>query len=36
MHYYPRIEVPAKTVLLKEGEVSKKAFIIEKGCLRLV
>src|SRR5471030_1372063 len=32
--YYNRIEVPAKTVLLKEGEVSQKAFIIEKGCLR--
>ncbi len=27
-------EVPAKTVLLKEGEISKKAFFIEKGCLR--
>jgi CRP-like cAMP-binding protein len=33
--YYHRIEVPAGTVLLKEGEFSKKAFIIEKGCLRL-
>lgn len=33
--YYKRIEVPAKTILLKEGEVSKKAFMIEKGCLRL-
>jgi CRP-like cAMP-binding protein len=32
--YYHRIEVPAKTVLLKEGEVSQKAFFIEKGCLR--
>jgi len=32
--YYHRIEVPAKTVLLKEGEVSKKAFVVEKGCLR--
>ena len=34
VRYYHRIEVPAKTVLLKEGEVSQKAFIIEKGCLR--
>nr|MCS3815072.1 CRP-like cAMP-binding protein [Mucilaginibacter sp. X4EP1] len=32
--YYNRIEVPAKTVLLKEGDVSHKAFFIEKGCLR--
>ncbi len=29
-----RIEVPAKTVLLKEGEVSKKVYVIEKGCIR--
>lgn len=29
-----RMEAPAKTVLLKEGEVSKKVFIIEKGCIR--
>lgn len=33
--YYKRIEVPEKTVLLKEGELSKKAFMIEKGCLRV-
>ena len=33
--YYKRTEVPAKTVLLKEGEVSQKAFFIEKGCLRV-
>ena len=32
--YYNRIEVPAKTVLLKEGEISQKAFFVEKGCLR--
>ena len=32
--YYHRIEVPAKTLLLKEGDVSQKAFFIEKGCLR--
>lgn len=32
--YLHRIEVPAKTVLLREGQVSKKAFFIEKGCLR--
>jgi CRP-like cAMP-binding protein len=33
--YYHRLEVPAKAVLLKEGEVSRKAYIIEKGCLRV-
>ncbi len=34
MSYYHRIEVPAGTVLIKEGEVAKKAFLIEKGCIR--
>jgi CRP-like cAMP-binding protein len=33
--YYHRLEVPARTVLLHEGEISKRAFIIEKGCLRV-
>jgi len=32
--YYYRIEVPAKTILLREGEVSRKAYFIEKGCIR--
>jgi len=32
---FSRIEVPAKTILLKEGEVSKKIFLIEKGCIRV-
>ncbi len=32
---YHRMEVPAKTILLNEGEVSKRAFLIEAGCLRL-
>ncbi len=32
---FTRIEVPAKTVLLKEGEISKKLFLIEKGCVRV-
>ncbi len=32
---FKRIEVPAKTTLLKEGEVSKKLFLIEKGCIRV-
>lgn len=33
--YFNRIEVPSKTVLIEEGEVSKKLFIIEKGCIRV-
>lgn len=33
--YFKRKEVPAKTILLKEGEVSKNAFHIESGCLRV-
>ena len=33
--YFNRLEVPAKTTLLEEGEVSKKLFIIEKGCIRV-
>jgi CRP-like cAMP-binding protein len=33
--YFNRLEVPAKTILLEEGEISKKLFIIEKGCIRV-
>lgn len=33
--YFNRIEVPSKTVLIEEGEISKKLFIIEKGCIRV-
>lgn len=35
MAMHQRIEVPAKTILLAEGEVSKKSFLIERGCLRV-
>jgi len=35
MGMYKRIEVPAKTVLLSEGDISKRSFMIEKGCLRV-
>lgn len=34
-NYFNRLEVPAKTILLEEGEISKKLFIIEKGCIRV-
>lgn len=33
-HLVQRQEIPAKTILLQEGKVSKKAFFIEKGCVR--
>jgi CRP-like cAMP-binding protein len=33
--YFRCLKVPAKTILLEEGEISKKLFIIEKGCLRV-
>ncbi len=32
---FKRIEIYAKTTLLHEGEVSKKMFLIEKGCIRV-
>lgn len=32
--YFKHQEVPAKTTLLQEGQVSKAMFFIEKGCLR--
>jgi CRP-like cAMP-binding protein len=32
---FKRIELPAKATLLKEGEISKKAYFIEKGCIRV-
>lgn len=34
-NYFNRIEVSSKTILLEEGEISKKLFIIEKGCIRV-
>ena len=32
--YFKPLEVPAKTILLEEGKVSKTMYFIEKGCLR--
>ncbi|MGL5235393.1 MAG: Crp/Fnr family transcriptional regulator, partial [Empedobacter falsenii] len=34
INYFHRIEVPSKTILLNVGEVSKKMFLIEEGCIR--
>jgi CRP-like cAMP-binding protein len=33
-HFFKRQEVPAKTMLLQEGQISRTMFFIEKGCLR--
>lgn len=32
---FKKLKVSAKTVLLREGEISKKLFLIEKGCIRV-
>ena len=34
LNMFQQIEVPAKTILLHEGDVSKKVWHIEKGCIR--
>ena len=34
-HYWTRVEEPAKTLLLKEGMISRKAYVIQRGCLRV-
>lgn len=31
---FKRIEIPAKTILLREGDISRQSYFIEKGCLR--
>ena len=33
-HFFKQQEIPAKTILLQEGQISKTMFFIEKGCLR--
>lgn len=33
-HFFKRQEIPAKTTLLREGQISKKAYLVEKGCVR--
>lgn len=32
---FHQLEVPAKSILLNEGDISKKMFWIEKGCIRV-
>ncbi len=31
---FKRMTIPSKTVLLKEGDIAKKLFLVESGCLR--
>ncbi len=33
-HLFKPREIPAKTTLLKEGQISRTMFFVEKGCLR--
>lgn len=33
--YFNCIQVPARTILLREGDISKKVFFIKKGCIRV-
>lgn len=32
---FNRMEVPSRTILLREGEVARKIFLIESGCIRV-
>lgn len=34
-HFFKCEEFPARTILLREGQVSERMFYIEKGCIRL-
>ena len=34
-HLYKKMTVPAKTILLHEGDISKYGYFIKEGCLRL-
>ena len=33
--FFTRLDVPARTTLLREGETARQAYYIAKGCLRL-
>jgi CRP-like cAMP-binding protein len=34
-HLFKEMTVPAKTILLREGEISRQAYYVRKGCIRL-
>jgi CRP-like cAMP-binding protein len=35
LYLFKKQQIPARTILLHEGKISRKAFYIEKGCIRL-
>jgi CRP-like cAMP-binding protein len=35
LHLFKKQHIPARTILLREGKISQKAFYIENGCIRL-
>jgi CRP-like cAMP-binding protein len=35
VNLFKPIRVPSRTILLAEGDISRKAYLIEKGCLRV-
>lgn len=35
MSRFERVQVSAKTTLLQEGDIARKVYVIEKGCLRV-
>lgn len=34
-HLFEKLSIPAKTILLREGEVAKHTYFLEKGCMRI-
>jgi CRP-like cAMP-binding protein len=34
-HLFSGLDVPAKTILLREGDIARQAYYIKKGCARL-
>jgi hypothetical protein len=34
-HLFERLEIPAKTTLLKEGQIAHHTYFLEKGCMRI-
>jgi len=33
-HLWKRMDAPARTILLREGDICRKVFVIEQGCVR--
>jgi len=34
-HLFERLEIPAKTILLREGQIAHYTYFLEKGCVRI-